>query len=288
MCAIPVILFILIRYFGLKIQFNKMNSTVTKLLAVSNLLPLARTQRTEFIVQAQTHEVFTSAFQISLALIAMYMGYRFVKFLYNYITMVNLTAVQTRETLFNFLVCEKTDIYLQLTSNYGATTITLYIGTLFGNPENITISGKLPLSGALYLDKHFPYDFVHVHWSGLHICMRDIALSLPSDIPVYLIKALLVRRVFKSNQGLYKLIAYNPSSLKVRSLTDFAKIHMSVTDIEVAMNDNANYEIVHIKTTNDTEVIEIGCPKEDNATDRDSNCTNIGLSAMEMLYTDMT
>ena len=230
MCAIPIVLFILVKYFGLKIQFNKMNSVVTKLLAKTfvasqaiSSVPGVECHKTNFLVQAQTENLILITLKLMSILFVIHLAYRALRFLYHYFNMVNLSAVQTKETLYNFLLYDKTDVYLQLTSNYGATTVSLYVGTFFGDPESIEVNGSLP-PNSLSLNKGHLIDFVQVQWNDLQITLRDVELLNPPDLPVYFWRKWFVRHILNSNIGLYKLIAYNPSTCKVRSLTQFQKI----------------------------------------------------------------
>ena len=256
MCAIPVILFILVKFFGLKIQFNKMNSVVTKLLAkfmaadqAISIIPGASCHRTEFLVQGEPLDVLGLLIKLMCILFACYMAYRSFRFLYHYFNMVNLSAVQTKETLYNFLLYDKTDVYLQLTNNYGATTVSLYVGTFFGDPETIEVSGNLP-PNAITLNKGLLVDFVQIHWSGLMVTLRDIELMIPPELPVYFWRKWFVRYIMFSNTGLYKLIAYNPSTCKVRSLTQFNKIKLGPASVETRCVVQCNDTMV--------EMVELG------------------------------
>ena len=248
MCAIPVILFILVKFFGLKIQFNKMNSVVTKLLAKTfvaqqaiSSVPGAECYRTECLIQAHTDDLVGTVLKLVCIFFAIYLLYRSIRFMYHFFNMVNLSAVQTKETLYNFLLYDKTDIYLQLTHNYGATTVSLYVGTFFGDPETIEIVGNLS-PNPISLNKGIFVDFVQVRWNGLQVTLRDVELMTPPELPIYFWRKWFVRYILNANTGLYKLIAYNPTTCKVRSLTQFQSVK---TRAETTVGDDPMVVVVN-------------------------------------------
>ena len=119
----------------------------------------------------------------------------------------------------------------------------MYVGTFFGDPETIEVSGNLP-PNAITLNKGLLVDFVQIHWSGLMVTLRDIELMIPPELPVYFWRKWLVRYIVCSNTGLYKLIAYNPSTCKVRSLTQFNKIKLGPA--RVVQNKESVVEMVEL------------------------------------------
>ena len=54
---------------------------------------------------------------------------------------------------------DKTNIYLQFSDFTTGDCTNLYLGTLFGNPEDIYVCGQF-VSGRITLDKKFPHDFI--------------------------------------------------------------------------------------------------------------------------------
>ena len=42
----------------------------------------------------------------------------------------------------------------------------LYLGTIFGNPENICVCGQF-VAGRISLDKKIPFDFINLKWDTL-------------------------------------------------------------------------------------------------------------------------
>ena len=76
------------------------------------------------------------------------------------------------------------------------------------------------------------------------VTLRDIELMIPPELPVYFWRKWFVRYIMFSNTGLYKLVAYNPTTCKVRSLTQFNKIKLGPASV-VRCND-AMVEMVEI------------------------------------------
>ena len=50
---------------------------------------------------------------------------------------------------------------------FGAQIMQVHIGTYFGNPEDITIVGKLPEFEPITLEKHVIYDTLNFEWQNL-------------------------------------------------------------------------------------------------------------------------
>ena len=229
---LPVIGYVLVRHFGFKMQMFKMNSSLTKLLVAGGFLPPANSQECEETIRTMSRlEMTEIASQIVGAMIVMYLLYRSIRFLYHYLNMVNLGAVQNKETISNFLLYDKTDIYIQFTKNYGAFTLSLYIGTLFGNPENLIMTGNLK---SITLEQNYVYDFIHIEWNNSQIILHEIPLQMPSTLPLFWPKKWIFRSIHKSNQGTFKILAYNPSSLKVTSLTKYKLIHPNAPVFETS------------------------------------------------------
>ena len=72
---------------------------------------------------------------------------------------------------------DKTNIYLQFSDFTTGDCTYLYLGTIFGNPEDIYVCGQF-VSGRITLDKKFPYDFIILKWDTIYQC------PLPSKFPI--------------------------------------------------------------------------------------------------------
>ena len=59
---------------------------------------------------------------------------------------------------------DKTNIYLHLYDYTTGDSINLYLGTIFGQPEDITYEGQFVL-GKICLDQDPTYDFIDLKWN---------------------------------------------------------------------------------------------------------------------------
>ena len=80
---------------------------------------------------------------MQLILLVTYGLYKVLNSIYRWYNFHNLSFVQTQETLHKYLLFDKTDIFLQLTHTFGMHATHIYLGTFFGNPEDIKITEKL-------------------------------------------------------------------------------------------------------------------------------------------------
>ena len=129
---IPLVLVVVIKYFGLKIHFGKMNSTLGKLVATASALQSISKTEVRGTVQDQDHREFhvsdltmnaIFAYEVLFILLVTYGFYKIFVLLYRWYNFHNLGFAQTQETLYKYLLFDKTDLFLQLTSTFGARTV---------------------------------------------------------------------------------------------------------------------------------------------------------------------
>ena len=153
------------------------------------------------------------------------MTYGFYKIfvsLYRWYNFHNLGFAQTRETLYKYLLFDKTDIYLQLT--FGARTVQIHLGTFFGNPEDIKITGKLADTYPLELEHGYLLDIISFNWSSFLLNLRGMPLVLPLSITLTGFNRLLIRGIFGSTNGMFKSIACNKANCHLTILQPYTKI----------------------------------------------------------------
>ena len=80
------------------------------------------------------------------------------KFFQKWYEFQTLNCHQVTSTLYNYTFFDKTDLFVQFTTTFGAQIMQVHIGTYFGNPEDITIVGKLSEFEPVTLEKHVIYD----------------------------------------------------------------------------------------------------------------------------------
>ena len=78
---------------------------------------------------------------------------------------------------------DKTNIYLQFNDFATGESTNLYLGTIFGNPEDIYVCGQF-VSGRITLDKKFPYDFIILKWDTIVLSLIDLDLPMPTTLQI--------------------------------------------------------------------------------------------------------
>ena len=61
---------------------------------------------------------------------------------------------------------DKTNIYLQFSDFTTGECVNLYLGTIFGNPEDIYVCGQF-VAGRISLDRKFSFDFITLKWNTI-------------------------------------------------------------------------------------------------------------------------
>ena len=118
---------------------------------------------------------------------------------------------------------DKTNIYLHLYDYTTGDSINLYLGTIFGQPEDITCEGQFVL-GTICLDQNPTYDFIDLKWSTMVLSLKDLDLPMVNTLQVPRWKKTQVRKLFESSNSYFRIVAYSPNSRKVRPLTDVCNL----------------------------------------------------------------
>ena len=61
---------------------------------------------------------------------------------------------------------DKTNIYLHLYNFTTGDSVNLYMGTIFGNPEDIDCEGQF-VAGSIALNQQPSYDFIDLKWDTI-------------------------------------------------------------------------------------------------------------------------
>ena len=107
---IPVVIFVLVKFFGLKFQFDKTSATITKLLTMVKVIPPVKA---ECYLDVSDWQILEIIFKIVLFSVLIYVSYKFVKFVMSYVNINNLTEIQSNFSFPTTLLLDKTDLYLQ-------------------------------------------------------------------------------------------------------------------------------------------------------------------------------
>ena len=115
---------------------------------------------------------------------------------------------------------DKTHIYVQLQHPAQPVSMELYMGTYFGNPESLVVRRQLE-DLDLEFEPRWCFDYININWNNSSLAIRNLELQSPDFIQIPLLKKYLVRRIFSNEQVKFRLVAYNPTSCKIRALGEF-------------------------------------------------------------------
>ena len=127
---------------------------------------------------------------------------------------------------------DKTNIYLQFSDFNSGDCTNLYLGTIFGNPEDIYVCGQF-VTGEISLDKKFPFDFIILKWDTIVLSLIDLDLPMPTTLKISNWQKSKIRRMFSSSNSYFRIVAPNPNTLKVRAITGAFNLHDEVLEDDV-------------------------------------------------------
>ena len=81
---------------------------------------------------------------------------------------INFTGL----TYIKSLTTDKTNIYLQFSDFTTGECANLYLGTVFGNPEDLCVCGQF-VTGRNSLQKKIPDDFINLKWDTIVLSLQD-------------------------------------------------------------------------------------------------------------------
>ena len=118
---------------------------------------------------------------------------------------------------------DKTNIYLHLYDYTTGDSVNLYLGTIFGEPEDITCEGQFVLE-TICLDQNPTYDFIYLKWNTMVLSLKDLDLPMLNTLQVPSWKKTQVRKLFGSSNSYFRIVAHSPNTRKVRPLTDVCNL----------------------------------------------------------------
>ena len=130
--------------------------------------------------------------------------------LFDYCNTKFLNIHSTGLTYLKSLTIDKTNIYLQFYDFTTEECINLYLGTIFGNPEDICVEGQF-VTGTISLEKKFPYDFINLKWNSIVLSPQDLDLPMPTTILISSWKKSKIRRLFESSNSYFRIVAQHES-----------------------------------------------------------------------------
>ena len=141
-----------------------------------------------------------------------YLLIRMTLWLFDYLNTKFLNINSTSLTYLSSLTMEKTNIYLQFSDFTTSECANLYLGTIFGNPEDIYYVDNL-------LQVEFPFDFITLKWDTIVLSLIDLDLPVSTTLTISNWQKSKIRRMFGSNNSYFRIVAHNPNTLKVRAIT---------------------------------------------------------------------
>ena len=235
----PLLGVFIVKHFGLTAKFQKMNSTIGRMLGTMRKmskaaplvsLPICEATHTGYSTETlgiSDLDLFVMCLKVIVVSTLVYLIYRLVKKICMYVNLYNLAHLQTKLTWSSLLILNKTDMYFQIYSISHATSIDLYLGSYFGNPEDVICEGQF-VEDSVILDKQTIFDFVEINWETCALSLKDLDLQLPSQIKVPLFYKFIVRKLFNIEDAHIRVVAYNQMSKKIRPVTSDHKIHSEI------------------------------------------------------------
>ena len=233
---IPFLLFTLYKYCGFRFQFQKINSILAKLLIVNKTaesipptLAQPMTELGELTYEMLDLKILQLVLIVMASTLTCYLLIRLTLWIFDYLNTKFLNINSTGLTYLSSLTMDKTNIYLQFSDFTTGDCTNLYLGTIFGNPEDIYVCGQF-VSGRITLDKKFPYDFIILKWDTIVLSLIDLDLPMPTTLQISNWQKSKIRRMFDSSNSYFRIVAHNPNTLKVRAITGAYNLHDEVLE----------------------------------------------------------
>ena len=233
---IPFLLFTLYKYCGFRFQFQKINSILAKLLIVNKTaesipptLAQPMTDLGELTYEMLDLKILQLVLIVMASTLTCYLLIRLTLWIFDYLNTKFLNINSTGLTYLSSLTMDKTNIYLQFSDFTTGDCTNLYLGTIFGNPEDIYVCGQF-VSGRITLDKKFPYDFIILKWDTIVLSLIDLDLPMPTTLQISNWQKSKIRRMFDSSNSYFRIVAHNPNTLKVRAITGAYNLHDEVLE----------------------------------------------------------
>ena len=141
---IPIIMFTLYKYCGVRFQFQKVNAILAKLLLLnktSEIIQPVQAKPDNDITILTLNRLDIKLIQIVLMVMilifACYLIFKLTLWTFDYLNTKYLHISSTGLTYIKTLTLDKTNVYLQLHDFSTCRSVNLYIGTILGNPEDI-------------------------------------------------------------------------------------------------------------------------------------------------------
>ena len=231
--------------------------------------------KAECYLDVSDWQILEIIFKIVLFSVLIYVNYKLVKFVMSYVNINNLAEIQSNFSFPITLLLDKTDLYLQFINTGSIVNVSIKVGSIFGNPEDLSVQGSLQRK-SFTLDKKFMYDFLEINWGDCKINLNNLDLQLPHVCQIPLITKFFLRKLYQNHKTMYILIACQTTSRKVMVILQLCDLYDYGTEVNV---------ISELTSTSEEEdVIEEGV--EDISTEQTYGTVNVvevnGMSELEM------
>ena len=205
-------------------KIQKLTTGIARVAAVRGISPpiITAMDEKDFVsleVQGGFGLLMTVLFIVAV-IFGLWLLKQLLKTICRYYEMYNLSSIQTKKSWYNYMEFDKTHIYVQLQHPAQPISMELYMGTYFGNPESLVVRRDFQ-----DLDMEFEpkwlFDYININWNRCSLALKNLELQSPDFIQVPLLKKYVVRRVFSKKHVKFRLVAYNPSTCKIRALGEF-------------------------------------------------------------------
>ena len=239
-------------------KIQKLTSGLTKVAAIQGVSPpMVTALEDKDLISLETQGGF-GLLMITLYIVAVIFGLwllkRILKYISRYYEMNNLSSIQTRKSWYNYMEFDKTHIYVQLQHPAQPVSMEIYMGTYFGNPESLLVRKNFE-DLDLEFEPKWCFDYININWSNSSLAIKNLELQSPDFIQIPLLKKYLVRKMFSNEQVKFRLVAYNPSSCKIRALGEFklCKVKIKGTHSPESLQHDKHEEPMHVLPKMKTE-----------------------------------
>ena len=111
-----------------------------------------------------------------------YLFIRLILWTHDFLNTKYLHLNTTGLSYWKSLTMDKTNIYLPLYNFTTGDSVNLYLGTIFGEPEDITCEGQFVV-GTIFLDQNPTYDFIDLKWNTMVLSLKDLDLPMSNTPP---------------------------------------------------------------------------------------------------------
>ena len=232
-------------------KIQKLTAGLTKVAAIQGISPpMVTALEDKDLISLEIQGGF-GLLMIALFIMAVILGLwllkKVLKYVCKYYEMDNLSSIQTKKSWYNNMEFDKTHIYVQLQHPAQPVSIELYMGTYFGNPESLIVRRNFE-DLDLEFEPRWCFDYININWSNSSLAIRNLELQSPDFVQIPLLKKYLVRRIFSNEQVKFRLVAYNPSSCKIRALGEFKLCKVKIKGVysPESLQHDKHVETMHV------------------------------------------